>query len=1106
MRAWHNNLLAALVILAVGAAGSVAYAAAAAPAELTVTDRVLRPAEKVSPLGANGWGRCGAVEWAANNFVRGAGNEPIHWRNLHRVKACGKNWFEIDGPGTSWYDLWGSGFLSGADLRLYRLVDKAGRPLPPDRDYIDVSRADRVAFVGRAKVVPEGAPGMPDGGWIANTYCTPYPNAWIRHGNLHVTDVSGLEPGRTYWYAVVAVGPGSKESAPSNEVRVTVPAKGDGPPPPRILIPGQDDKTPALRAGRRIGFAPGVVGGKAPLRWEVVDASGKPASLPDGLALDPATGRIAGAVASDIPEQRIRLRVTDARGRRDTRSYIFPFREPKASAGGENARLKPPTDLSAVAEDGQVTLSWKPSPTPGVTAYRLKRSTAPAARQVQRVYVEPGAPALRPWDYVVVEKRFDPFDMKYVNPRVRGIGNPMDSPQWYWQGDLANLSFALVPHPGPVPEAMVDPGETCLKVTASEGEQSIRQIVFIGTGRGGESVWYGLLEPGKHYRLEVWLRQEGLADDGAVTFSYGEHYAGIRKAFRVTDRWAKYTYEFTGPDRPDKTWHFGHTFAFTGPGTLWMDNARIFRVDDPADAEKPYVPNATVLAELLASQPAEGPKGAHRIWFLARDATLSSIMSWHATSQVRPDWRTAVSGTMEMTLPMALEFDRRTGDAPATRMRPWLVLQHLLHDEQDWRNLVEYLAAPYDPKTDSPKTKPWAYRRWKQRGTGRPWTDEFDEILVEFGNETWHNGHFEDWLGFNRYNAIWQGGPEYGLFAEYLIGQMKKSPWWTSQRLDGKIRFCLGGGYNGRVEKDGSVRGYGEEAMQTCPSAGALGHANYVGPKWETGDASSGRFDDHGVQATLLAFLAGPQVKQIRMGEARDVLARTHHPYDIVAYEGGPSGYALPGRDSPAQKLANEKYGKSLAMAVAALDAWMRSYEYGWTYQNFLGYGQGTYWNSHTPFWDGFRPSPGWQALALRNRHARGDLVAVEEKNLPTIEWNKHTYPLVGAYALRDGRRWSVFVVSRKLDGTHDGADYGDGSTPVTLRLPFASAERITLHALTGDPRASNREALKIEPQTRQVPADRLAGGTFRIDAGTGGVAGGMPAGSIFLYVFEAAR
>ena len=160
------------------------------------------------------------------------------------------------------------------------------------------------------------------------------------------------------------------------------------------------------------------------------------------------------------------------------------------------------------------------------------------------------------------------------------------------------------------------------------------------------------------------------------------------------------------------------------------------------------------------------------------------------------------------------------------------------------------------------------------------------------------------------------------------------------------------------MEKDGKVRGYGEEAMQTCPYATGLGHANYVGPKWETGDKAGNLFDDHGIQGTLLGYLAGPDESQVKMGQAANALAKSHHAYDIVAYEGGPSGYALPGRDSPEQKLVNEKYGKSLAMAVAALDAWMQSYRYGWTYQNFLGYGQGLYWNSHTPLWDGLRPVP----------------------------------------------------------------------------------------------------------------------------------------------------
>jgi hypothetical protein len=1094
----------AMFLMAVAGVRNSAAADGPAAAELVVTTEVLRPAEKVPPLGANDWGRCGAVEWAANNFIRNAGNEPVYWRNLHRVRECQANWFEIDGAGTTWYDLWASGFLSGAKLRIYRLVDKAGRPVPAKGEYIDVAQADHVQFVGPATVIPEGSPGFPDGGWVGNTYCTPYPNARIARSNLCVTDAFGLENGRKYWYTVVAIDAEEQESEPGGEVSATPSAGAD--PRPHIMIAIDNDVLPGAMPGAKFEFTPKLFGGVAPYRWEVLG------TLPAGLRIDAASGKIHGQLSGPVDQPRLELKVTDAKGSSDTRAYelnapVPPKAGPKRShVGGqrvkkaESPRPAPPTEIAAAAGDGCVTISWKASPSANVVAYRLKRSTVPAAQQVRRVYMAEGAPKIEPWDYVVVEKRFDPFDMKYVNPRVRGIGNPLDSPNWYWNGDLKQLSFALVPHPQPVPAEMVDPGETCLRVRAAAGPQQISQTVFIGTQHGGESIWYGQLEPGRNYRLEAWLRQEGLADDGTVAFSYGKGYPDIKHAFHVAGAWRKYIYDFTGPERPTEPMHFGHTLSFTGPGTLWLDNCRIFRVDRPEDADKPYVPNPTVLDELLASQPTAGPKGAHRIWFLNRDATMSSILSWHANSSVSPDWSTSVRGTMEMTVPMALLFDLRTGPTPATRMRPWLVLQHILHSEQDWLNFVEYMAAPYDPARDTPQTKPWAFRRYQQRGIGTPWTEEFAEIFVEFGNETWHNGAFPDWLGFNRYKAIWQGGPEYGLFGRYLIETMKSSPYWQPQNLDRKIRFCLGAGYNGSVEKDGSVRGYGEEAMQTCPYATALGHANYVGPKWETGHQSDQVFDDRGVQATLLGFVAGPEAAQIKMGQAREALQKSHHAYDIVAYEGGPSGYALPGRDSPEQKLVNEKYGKSLAMAVAALDAWMRSYAYGWTYQNFLGYGQGMYWNSHTPLWDGFRPSPGWQALTLRNRCASGDLMRVEEKTVPTILWNQQRYPLVGAYAMRDGSRWSVIVVSRKLNG---GLEADDGSTPVTMQFPFAAARKITLHKLSGDPRQSNREKLAIQPETVDIPAERLIAGRLAIDLKTGGVAGGLPPGSIFIYNFE---
>ena len=85
----------------------------------------------------------------------------------------------------------------------------------------------------------------------------------------------------------------------------------------------------------------------------------------------------------------------------------------------------------------------------------------------------------------------------------------------------------------------------------------------------------------------------------------------------------------------------------------------------------------------------------------------------------------------------------------------------------------------------------------------------------------------------------------------------------------------------------------------------------------------------------------------------------------------------------------------------------------------------------------------------------------------------------LGAYALRDGDRWLVIVVSRKLDGHHDGHDFADGQTPVTLRLPFREARKITLHKLIGDPALWNREQLTIQPQSQEIPTVALAAGAL---------------------------
>jgi hypothetical protein len=262
------------------------------------------------------------------------------------------------------------------------------------------------------------------------------------------------------------------------------------------------------------------------------------------------------------------------------------------------------------------------------------------------------------------------------------------------------------------------------------------------------------------------------------------------------------------------------------------------------------------------------------------------------------------------------------------------------------------------------------------------------------------------------------------------------------------------------------------------PLMSQIGHATYVGPKWETGDAPLKTFNDEGVLATLVSYIADSKEMWTQQSNAMKKMTELGMPYDLTAYEGGPSGYFLPGQGDADAVKATERYGKSLAMAVAAMDGWLDATKLGWTYQNFLGYGQGEYWASHTPMSKGFRPSPGWLALKMRNQFGVGEMIAADVDG-PSFDRKKGdkitTLPLIGSYAFRDGNKYGVFVLSRKMDGTVGGVDFGDGSTKTTLKLPFSSAKKITLLKLTGDPRTTNVDDYNIKLQSQNIPLSVLA-------------------------------
>ncbi len=731
------------------------------------------------------------------------------------------------------------------------------------------------------------------------------------------------------------------------------------------------------------------------------------------------------------------------------------------------------------------------------------------SNDMKRVYLDQSGLELRFGDYA------------YLKLKTNQIGpetSPPDLRQHYYGhrpffnrvGDA--WTGRIVPHPEPIPAEFADRGETCLQADITgDGKIALGQYVYYKYD-DKEGQWYSQLHPGAHYRVEVWLRQESLAGDGQARFVFRncDTYAAAsqKEPWTVTNRWQKFHYDFVAPEYPTEHHsHIEHALEFTGPGTVWIDNFVLYR-NDAKHEHRPFTPHEISFDELMSAMPQTGRKAALRFYgTIFHPSSIEAMFTDYGNSSWEVAWNCHVGNAPATTIAQCMYWAYKTGKRPATRVVPYLTCNEE-YTEDEWLALVEYLGVPYDPAVDTPESKPHAYARYKYRGdNGAPWTDEFREIVVEYGNETWHNGGGGyGWDGWGPPGWVHFGGREYGLFARYMFNEnVMKMPAWNKYQLGKKIRFALGANYTAELDSD---RAYGELAVQQGADISYVGHANYVGPKWETGDSGSSSFNDHGVQETLVARVTGIGKVIDTAVQSRDTLAGRQPPvrYELTAYEGGPSGY-WQNKDAP---QVDEQYGKSLAMGLAALDAWMYSSLRGFRYQCYLGFSSGKWWSSHTlPEAGGFRPHVGWLALKLRNRGIVGDeMLKVEFDQAPTYTRGDQEVPLLTAYAFRGGNTWSVLVLNRKLDGRHDDADFGDGTTPVTITLPFDRPKRIKLYALAhpdgspADPRENNIEALKVTIIGRTIDPARF-NQRFVIDERTGGVAGGMPPGGVYLYVFE---
>ncbi len=782
-------------------------------------------------------------------------------------------------------------------------------------------------------------------------------------------------------------------------------------------------------------------------------------------------------------------------------------------ATGVSSEIPAPTNLKAsMREDGVLVLSWTPVKHADLAGYRLYWSEYDPAQhkgfhfRLKKGSTDP-ALALKKNDLVFINLK------KYTDSRkamifatrqgIKGLSarqnaSPLGFPTIRdYPDEEEGMSWKFVKHPEPLPDAFKNPGETCMQIDLAAGKAA--SVYCFGYG-GMDSTWWRPLQPGLEYTIEVWLKGKG---QGSATFEIGGFYGdpknGIQPIrFDISPEWKKHSATF----KPTAAYNGrGIRFAnlkIEGEGNFYIDNLFIYPTKDglllPSEMMIERVKESGLEALRYHNHIKSG-----KSYDMAMVTNANGVVGTRGNSQ--PNNRNTIAALLDFT--------------KAAGSNPWFQIEMCM-SEAEWLGFMEYIAAPYNPAKDTPETKPWAYKRYRQ-GQERPWVDEFNKIYFEISNETW-NWMFKPWIFYDGAKDEVTGqsylrGATYGMFHEYVVSILKSSPYWTPE-LARKFKTVLGGWKS-------MSNSYTNEAAKHAPSADYITCAGYNGG-WDAG-VEVGKPTPEGLYRVMMYWVINQK------GDSADVtLLNSMKAEDLVdramkfgSYEAGP-GYALPGTLKGNQYELQDQVQKSLAAGMATTDVFLGRAYAGWKTQNFftLSFNRRN-WTSHAPEIKGAHPYPSWMGLSLFNNHGTGDFLLTKAESVPTNDFTfkskkkkqEKEYkdrPQVGIYATAKGKRVNVFLLSRKLPGFMDDNGDGkvgsgdDGYTDVTVQLPFSKADSVTLYKMTGNPFNHNLDEQKIKIVKQDgIPFNRKFALT---PATTGDKRNGLPPASVYLYVFEGAN
>ena len=739
-----------------------------------------------------------------------------------------------------------------------------------------------------------------------------------------------------------------------------------------------------------------------------------------------------------------------------------------------------------ITPEGFLHMTWEADSEDNLAGFCISQSdTDPAKHEKRHLRLEnaSGEPILL-GDMVIVSKNFRDFNPAWISNRLANLERiygrflPGQIPNGFLPGSSTKKSWTLRDHEKNTPVS--EPGQTYLEMTLSANETEKIGKSGIPDISTKEQNFYPVPRP-VSYRMEVWAKADR-ADAPPVVFESDgdQRVGGFLKpfSFQLGTEWKRFEHTFQGEPAAAGN-HAFLVLKCTGPATYSFDNFRIYRADAPFLGWNP---------EQVEQFKASGMKAVRM---------HGSIKTAQATYSMEEFTNPGgLSNGIEHgnTLPQMLLGTQQLGGIP------WLQVEFHMSPEE-WLGFVEYLAAPYDPAVDSPKSKPWAFKRYSQ-GRTQPWTDAFDRIYFELSNETW-NALFRPWLFPAMTDSATgkpvPGGSVYAKMQDFVADKLRSSPYWNAD-LEKKFIHVLGGWAN-------PTSSYSRDAATGGQAGEFITIAAYNGG-WDEGEGTPK--PNAPSFFNVLNHVNSAAVPRSKFyADLKSEMKAAGREIQLGTYEAGP-GYALDGlnNDKVTKEQANDQelVMKSKAAGVATLDSFLAHSANGFTLQNFFTFDEGDLWKSHAKWWRGGVPHPSFLALSLFNTLATGSQLVVETVSTPTVDLPKFKRrqeisqaPQTAAYAFRKDNRLAVICINRLVPDYPTGA----GTIPFTLELPISKAKSITLHRMSGSHTDTNIEGASVVATSTPVPLEALENGKFKINQRTGSPEDGLPPAEMFLYVFE---